>query len=275
VDAEIDELPEGPRRFFREKIEAYDELHYGTGRSTLMTARLARLLERVEALELPAAARVLEVGCGPGHLVTALAEQGLEAWAADTSRGMLRASEARLRARGLPAARLVLGSIEALPWASAQFDLVCSAGVIEYLESDQPALAELHRVLRPGGELLLAATNAGTPALAFDAVVEALKRRAWLRRPLNRLLARAGQPALRPRYCRVRRHRAGDLSASLARLGFRVREPSYFHLLPWPRPFDRVLPRTTAALLRRLEPLARTSVGRLAEGFLLSARKQA
>jgi SAM-dependent methyltransferase len=94
---------------------------------------------------LPADTRVLDAGCGEGVLVDEYAE--------------------RLRISGIDAhyqsARVTAGSLTALPFDSASFDRALCLDVLEHLTyEDQPrALAELHRVLRPGGELFVSIPN--------------------------------------------------------------------------------------------------------------------
>lgn len=59
---------------------------------------------------------------------------------------------AKLRDRG---ARVTLGKVNALPFANGAFDLVCALDIIEHVEDDDSALAELSRVARSGGVLLI------------------------------------------------------------------------------------------------------------------------
>jgi SAM-dependent methyltransferase len=59
---------------------------------------------------------------------------------------------AKLRARG---AQVALGKVNSLPFADGAFDLVCALDIIEHVEDDDSALAELSRVARPGGVLLI------------------------------------------------------------------------------------------------------------------------
>jgi SAM-dependent methyltransferase len=94
---------------------------------------------------LPPATRVLDAGCGEGLLVEEfrgqLAIEGLDP----------HYSSARVRR----------GSLTALPYADAAFDRALCLDVLEHLTFDeQPrALAELHRVLAPGGELFVSVPN--------------------------------------------------------------------------------------------------------------------
>lgn len=110
--------------------------------------------ERVEAFldDLPDDARLLDVGCGRGRPVLRRAER-LEAVGLDVSRGQLTAA-----ADVAPSAALVQGDAVQLPFASDAFDAVTALHSVIHvpLESHSAVASELARVLRPGGELLLA-----------------------------------------------------------------------------------------------------------------------
>jgi SAM-dependent methyltransferase len=261
-------------QFFDNSAEQYQTLHYGPGVRSFMTVRQARVLEIADTLGLPAGARVLDAGCGPGHLLRALASRGFRVTGMDASPGMLRVARATLE--GLASAfpvSFALGNIELLPFRDGAFDLVCSNGVIEYLREDRVALLEMFRVLRPGGRLILPVTNAWSPINWFDFVLETLKRREWLLSSFNALWKRLGQVEVRARRFRVRRHPPGRFRAALAQAGFQLEDALYFHFLPWPHPLDRLLPGPSAAIGGRMERLARSWAGPIGEGYLALASK--
>jgi len=110
----------------------------------------------VDLLELGAPARVLDLATGTADLlVEALGrDAGHRGVGVDLSEQMLRRGAAKLRRRGLDSrARLVAGDAEALPLPSASFDAATIGFGIRNVGDPAAALAELHRVLRPGGRL--------------------------------------------------------------------------------------------------------------------------
>lgn len=93
--------------------------------------------------------RVMDVGCGPGVTLGLLEESGLEAVGVDRSSAMLREAARR---GGL---RLAAGTIQRLPVRAACVDGVVCECVLSLSPSMREGLAEIRRVLRPGGRLLL------------------------------------------------------------------------------------------------------------------------
>jgi ubiquinone/menaquinone biosynthesis C-methylase UbiE len=97
---------------------------------------------------------VLEVGCGSGIAVQLFAEAGADVTAVDLTPWAVDTTRARLEAFGL-GADVFEADAERLPFGDASFDLVFSWGVIHHTSNMDRALAELVRVCRPGGEVVL------------------------------------------------------------------------------------------------------------------------
>lgn len=118
--------------------------------------------DRVLSLALaaaPRARRALDVGAGTGALLAALARErpGLATAAIDLAPGMCAV------ARGAaPRAAIAAADAEALPFRPASFDLVLSTSTFQWLSRLEPAMAEVRRVLAPGGAFCLALFGAQT-----------------------------------------------------------------------------------------------------------------
>lgn len=97
--------------------------------------------------------RILDAGCGSGPLLAALRDRGAVVSGFDASVGMLEQARRRL---GDDADLQVADLGSPLPYADDTFDDVVAALVLHYLKDWGPALAELRRVLKPGGRLIVA-----------------------------------------------------------------------------------------------------------------------
>jgi SAM-dependent methyltransferase len=99
---------------------------------------------------------VLNAGAGAGTLTLKLVDAGLRVTSVDASPELCDWVRAALRARGAEAGNPVLrGDAARMALPDAAFDAAVSAEVLEHLDDDAAALAELARVLRPGGLLLV------------------------------------------------------------------------------------------------------------------------
>jgi SAM-dependent methyltransferase len=127
----------------------------------------ALLLAFVELLKRRTGTLVADLGCGPGRVAALLAGHGLDVVGVDVSRAML----AHARAAH-PAIAFGQGRLDALPIAAASLaGAVCWYSIIHLPPGAlDPVLAELARVLEPGGQLLLAfQAGAGDPVHRLDA----------------------------------------------------------------------------------------------------------
>lgn len=98
---------------------------------------------------------VLDAGCGGGLVAKGLAEAGATVVGIDRSAGSLGVACRAVRERFLP----VQGRLERLPFADGSFDAVIAADVLEHIPDLPAAVAELARVLAPGGSLAFDTIN--------------------------------------------------------------------------------------------------------------------
>lgn len=98
--------------------------------------------------------RVLDVGCGNGYVLGQYAKCGAKVSGVDLTQTALDLSQKRFALAGLQGDfRLTDGN--KLPFEDATFDIACSMGVLHHIADPRPMIAEMHRVLKPGGHLIL------------------------------------------------------------------------------------------------------------------------
>ncbi len=99
---------------------------------------------------------ILDVGCGPGILVAALAPQVREVVAFDLTPEMLDKARQRCQEAGLQNIRFEPGRAEVLPFPAESFDAVVTRATLHHFPDPQQVVREMVRVVRPNGKLVLA-----------------------------------------------------------------------------------------------------------------------
>ena len=146
------------------------------------------LMDRVMVhIALPPDALCLDAGCGVGYHSLAIARRGARCLGIDISETVLHTARANLASSGL-SQRLSFccEELERLSFADATFDVVHCRGVLMHIPNWEAALAELCRVLKPGGSIVVMEAN----SVSVEAWMVRLLR--YLRRPRSRLVAAPG-----------------------------------------------------------------------------------
>jgi ubiquinone/menaquinone biosynthesis C-methylase UbiE len=162
--------------------------------------------ETLRRIEIRDGDRVLDVGCGTGVLLEAIAGRAPAARLAgvDLSLAMLAVARHKLGER----ASLVAGEAGGLPFADHRFDLVLSSSALHYWPDPAAGLAEIARVLRPGGRVGI--TDWCADYLAIQVadlllrVLEPAHHRAYGTKDCERLLGESGFEGIR-----IERYRVG------------------------------------------------------------------
>ncbi|HKZ05051.1 MAG TPA: methyltransferase domain-containing protein [Methylomirabilota bacterium] len=210
--------------------------------------RVAAFSALVPGMGLPERARALELGCGGGTYVRLLAGLGHRTVGLDYSVPSLqRALAADPGRKGV----YLAGEAYDLPFPAATFDLVVSIGVLQALSDPGRAIAEMSRVLRPGGAVVVEALNG-------LGLVE---------------LVRRGLARLRGWPTRVRTYPPADVHRWLAAAGLMLVSQPALRLPPRQTPWmESVLEsRPVRAMLDAVPPLGNAA----AHSFLFVARHAA
>jgi SAM-dependent methyltransferase len=98
--------------------------------------------------------RVLDVGCGNGYVLAQYARFGATVAGVDLTQTAIDLCKARF---ALTASRgdFRLTDGDRLPFEDESFDIACSMGVLHHIEDPRPMIAEMRRVLKPGGRIIL------------------------------------------------------------------------------------------------------------------------
>ncbi|MBN1586576.1 MAG: glycosyltransferase [Candidatus Omnitrophica bacterium] len=263
------------QRYFTELAAQYNQTHYaGDLRYPALKIRQHHTLEMLRRFRAGGRkGRVLDLGCGPGPFLPQLGELFEEVWALDVSPEMLSLAAEKAGACAARCLR-VQGDAEHLPFRDQSFDAIVAAGVLEYMETDGPMLAELRRLLRPGGIFVGNVTTLGVVGL-LDPVVRLLKGLGPLRWLYRNWITgghaeRAGESGMLK--IQARKHSAKIFVDQLARAGLQKSDSVYFHFSPLPRPFQMLLRRIAIPVGLKMEAWGRRPwLGTLGEGYLVEA----
>ena len=125
----------------------------------------------LDAAEITAGSRVLDVACGPGHVAAAAAARGAQAQGLDFSAAMVRVARAMH-----PGIAVTEGDAEALPYADSAFDAIVSNFGLHHVPRPEVALGEARRVLAPGGCAAFTVWAAPEENVAWRLVFDAIAR---------------------------------------------------------------------------------------------------
>lgn len=113
-----------------------------------LTAKL--YLDVIKGLDLPDRPRLLEIGCGWGHFISAAAQAGFDSYGIEIS-----AHAAKQAARRLSAEKVRVSTVADSGLPPHSFDICVMIDVIEHVRNPKAFLGEAVRLIRPGGYLLL------------------------------------------------------------------------------------------------------------------------
>jgi ubiquinone/menaquinone biosynthesis C-methylase UbiE len=237
--------------------------HYASEREHLPYFR-AQIRIMQSMLSGEPAGTVLDLGCAAGAEIHALREMGHSVFGADLSEQMVQMC--RQRFAGDKAVRVLCAEADRIPLAANSVDHAVCLGVFEFLPDYRPAIAELARVVRPGGMVVLAVPQATSVYNIADQFVSHSVGPLWRLAKRRGRAAQSDQEQHRPNLCVPWKFRQMLREAGLAPL--RDAYSNYFLY-----PLDR-FPALDVKVAAVLEPLASLPVLKYgAAVYLISARK--
>lgn len=244
---------------------------------------------------------VLDVGCGTGHTALQLLELGYEVIGVDLSAGMVQQAETLIRSSN-PASRpsFRVGDVEKIPVDDSSVDAVIALGLIEYLSDDDRFVAEIKRVLKPGGIAVIAFRNrlfnlfslneytqreieSGDMAKLLAEFRAEVARRpaveyAGLLKSMTEQLSAMDRTAppppaatpLKALPIHLRQHTPAEARTLFSRAGMNEVAMTYFHYHPFPPVFERANPEIFNRLAVAMEALEDCAAGALLASAFIS-----
>jgi SAM-dependent methyltransferase len=138
---------------------------------TFAPATAPFVLPLLEAVEVSAGQRVLDVACGPGHVAAAAAARGASPQGLDFSAAMVGIARNRH-----PQIVVTEGDAEDLPYPDSTFHAVVSSFGMHHVPRPESALTECERVLMPGGRVAFTVWATPVENIAWSLVLDAVAR---------------------------------------------------------------------------------------------------
>jgi SAM-dependent methyltransferase len=250
--------PEYHTHHFFTELKSRQQRMWASGNYAAVAAQIAPVSERlVEAADLQAGWRVLDVATGTGSAALAAARCGCSVLGVDYVPELLDRGRRRAEAEGF-AVELVEGDAERLPVEDAGFDAVLSVFGVMFAPDQEQAASELVRACRPGGTIALASwTPSGFIGEMFRVVGRHVAPPAGLRSPLA-----WGTPE---RLQELLGGSVRSIDTMRRQFTFRYLSPQHFveffriHYGPTLKAFEALEPERREALAADLADLARRS----------------
>ena len=255
---------DSPIRYFDQIADVYAlaDLQATTGGR----ARRVRRARVMELFDKPGG-RVLDVGCGPGVLVSSMLSRGCDFWGLDGSPRMI--EQCNRNFGGRDRTHFVVGNATALPFDDCFFDAVTCLGVIDRIEEYALAVREMARVLKQDGTLIIAVGNLLSPAAFWRNYIYS-PLVAFLRPFYYALVRKPRKPTMAPI---ANLQRASTYQKLVEARGCAATDIVYFDFDVLPAPLDEMYADFAVSVADKAEGLRFGSLKWLGRAFLLKSRK--
>jgi ubiquinone/menaquinone biosynthesis C-methylase UbiE len=203
-----------------------------------------------------------------------LLRKGYDVTGIDISDGMIQEALSTIRASGFPHFMAgAVGDIEKLEYQDREFDVVVASGVIEYQNDDDVALAEMKRVLKPGGYMILNVTNKYSYLTISDNLYTGFKNLPGARSAVSVVRGWIHGDSRVTDIPDHRIHSPRQFDRKLAEYGFKKIAHNFFRFSPLPTPLNSLFPSLCCSVGQWMERFSRGPLGYLGGGYLVLARK--
>jgi len=202
---------EGVRTYFDSAQDAWEDLYDRTDPEGSTYADRNAAAVALARRHVGAGGLVLDAGCGPGYLSADLDVAGYRVVSFDLAPRMAAMTRER-RAGGL----VLVADLDRPPFPDATFDAIALIGVISYVPDAQSVFANIHRMLRPGGVLVISSANRTLLLNTLGGKISGLLGRGGT----GNLQGRRADGRFFRENCTY--YRAGAFNAMVCRVGFRL-----------------------------------------------------
>lgn len=159
------------KQYWQNRSEGFEKYYFHSGKSIIRRFIRGFLDKRtshiISLLGETRGQRVLDLGCGSGRLLAAVAQGAAWVTGVDYSPKMLEAARRRLGEEEIKNCDLILADAAAVPLESGSYDIVICAGLLDYLPDMGMALQEIRRLLKKSGRAVITIPSKNTPFFLF------------------------------------------------------------------------------------------------------------
>jgi ubiquinone/menaquinone biosynthesis C-methylase UbiE len=261
------------KKYFDDVSQDYLSFKYLNNKRSFYSVRQNKIFEFIDTLDRNVFKVFLDAGCGPGVVLKTALEKNFIGYGADLSKEMLKLAKKQFNKNS----KFLLSNaeIEKLPFKNDSLDVISSAGVIEYLNSDILVLNEFKRILRNDGMLIIPITNKFSYNLLFDDLINLIRSNRVFFALLNYIsknIFKRGN--IQPKKFIIRKHSPKEFKATLNKLNFEIIDSSYFYFSPVPYPLNLLLYRFCDFIGRKMDTLGKTKLGCLGEGYIVMCKNK-
>lgn len=221
----------------------------GSSSARFFSERIGIILDLIRGHEKKT---ILDVGSGSGAMIRRLIDGDSRIMGLDSSQAMVRSC---LKSPDLAAgAGFLCGRIESIPFMDETFDIVLAMGVLEYVAETGGAVAELARVAKRKGIVIMTMLNGSS------------FYRLWERQIYSRLHANG--------VSRLSIYSPTAFRRLVESADLEIMEIVYYDFNVFPPPFDRKMPRKAGRVNNLIGPLFKNCGEWLSSGFIVKARRK-